>query len=84
MVNVEEKTVVAPASWGPYLVNGDCSGMSDEDVRHADLLVASEEGWHFTGRSEETDIQWAPSVNSVFADCARYTLVRTEIPASSG
>jgi hypothetical protein len=83
MAIIKEKTVLAPSSWGPYLVNGDCSGMSDEDVRHADLLIASEEGWHFTGASEATDFQWAPSAGGVFADCSRYTLIRTQALALS-
>lgn len=40
MHNWDEYDLTLPAFWAPYLVNGDASGMDDDDVATCDAFLA--------------------------------------------
>lgn len=37
---ISEEQVCLPAHWASYLVNGDASGMDDDDVEQVDYVIA--------------------------------------------
>jgi hypothetical protein len=65
----------APSCWASYLINGDASGLSDEDVRQADAFV---EWLGATPCScEDAGFMWNHDARQVCgtlaADCQIYT-----------
>lgn len=51
----EVDTISLPSHWASALVNGDFSGVEDEDARHIELMMSKlgQEGWHVVGTSDE-------------------------------
>ena len=43
---IEVDTITAPAGWACYLVNGDCSGMNNEDITDCDAMIAALAPWY--------------------------------------
>lgn len=79
-VTVHEYT--APSHWACYLVNGDCSGMDDEDIAACDRWAATLPGMVASCTSEEEEahpgfLRWhdAADFSPYAADCALYTVL---------
>lgn len=73
---IESFTYIAPAFLAPYLVNGDASGMTDQEVAACDAWVESLPGQWCVDASEESVFVRYNDANYFFpdaGDCLRYT-----------
>jgi hypothetical protein len=60
------------ASWASYLINGDASGISDDDRKSADAFAAYM-GGPIVAVSEHTAFGRPDHGSMLFGDCALYT-----------
>jgi hypothetical protein len=48
-MSIEVNVITAPADWACYLINGDCSGMEDDDIAACDKWandLYKDAGWY--------------------------------------
>ncbi len=57
-MTIETYTTTAPANWACYFINGDCSGMDDEEIAAADAFAASLDGYITDCSDEEYFSRW--------------------------
>lgn len=70
-----------PSYWASYLINGDASGMGDDDQADCDAFLASLPwGWSCVDVSEETDFRHSNDAGTLAGDCADYTFIREAPP----
>jgi hypothetical protein len=74
------ETYTAPSSWASYLINGDASGIDDDDQREADAFVESV-GAGSPVDCEDVGFIRRPDFGKLAGDCQRYTFLR---PAGKG
>lgn len=72
---IETVTGVGYADWASYLINGDASGIDDDDVKAADKF-AEWLGGNITDVSEDTFFD-RPDTGGLSGDCATYTATVT-------
>ncbi len=79
-ITVHEYT--APAHWACYLINGDCSGMEEEDIVACDSWTATLPGSVASCTSEEEEahpgfLRWHDATDfcPYAADCCLYTVL---------
>ena len=74
-VNIKTDTYTLPAYWAPALINGDYSGLTDEEAAEIDQWLTDQpEGWA-VDVSEETFFAWSNDANNMGADCAEFTFI---------
>jgi hypothetical protein len=71
MARIDIDTVEAPAHWATYLINGDASGMAEDDIRAADTWRKQLRGAYVTDCSEETEFA---VFNGLLTELATYTI----------
>jgi hypothetical protein len=52
---METTTATAPAYWASYLINGDASGIDDDDREACDSWLESLDGWYVVGVADDDD-----------------------------
>lgn len=68
-------TYILPSYWAPALINGDYSGLTDEESAELDQWLTDQpEGWA-VGVSEETFFSCSNDANNLGADCAEFTFI---------
>ena len=85
MAYFTSETYTAPSSWATYLINGDESGISDDDRAQADAFIA------YVGLGSPVDCQdagfiWRHEAYAFCpfgADCQEYTFLRPAVPPFS-
>lgn len=70
----ETYTTTAPANWACYYVNGDCTGMSDQEIAAADAFAESLGGEIVDCQGEEFFCRWfdAAPFYPFAAPCVEY------------
>lgn len=77
MSRFTEHTFTAPTNWAVYLINGDCSGMEDDDAAACDAWIASINlGWP-CDVNDEGFMHWhdARQFSPYAGDCSTYTFL---------
>jgi hypothetical protein len=69
---MEEYTL--PAPWACWLINGDLSGLSDEDIAEVDAWMADNDYPHFCDVGEPY-FSWTNDANDLGGDVATYTAI---------
>lgn len=67
----------APSHWASYLINGDASGLSDDDERQADAWIARE-GLGMPATCEDAGFCWRHDAFNecpLGADCQTYVFL---------
>ena len=80
MPKLETVTATAPSHWAVYFINGDATGMEDEDIAQADAF-ADCLGGHIVDCEDAGFIHWhdARQFGVLASDCQTYTaLIETE------
>jgi hypothetical protein len=74
----EVHTYTAPSCWASYLINGDATGISDDDRAEADKFVAhvvAAIGNGFPVDCSEPDFMWRPDFGMA-GDCCTYSFLQ--------
>lgn len=73
---IEVETTIAPAYWASYLVNGDASGMEEDELAKCDKWLAhqTKEGWRVVSCEGESFIGRFQGMQT---ELVEYTLHRT-------
>lgn len=80
MSKIKTAVGTAPAHWAPYLINGDASGISEDDAKQADAFeewLTGEHGY-ISGCSLESLFKTyhdARKFGALAADCLTYTAI---------
>ncbi len=69
---MEEYTL--PAYWSCYLMNGDHSGLSDDDIAEVDTWMEDNDYPHFCDIGESY-FSWTNDANDLGGDVATYTAI---------
>jgi len=75
----ETFTATAPRAWASYLINGDASGIDDDDRKAADAWIAEFCDGLQPVDCEEAGFIWRHDAHywlPLGADCERYTFLR--------
>lgn len=81
---LESEIYSLPSYWASYLINGDSSGLGDQEQADCDAFLASlPYGWSCVGVSEESDFRHSNEAGTLPGDCADYTFIR-EAPPRKG
>ena len=72
-----------PAYLAPYLINGDASGLEDDEQEEIDTYLKQEEEQgncyiEFTDCSEEPEFLRGNDLNNLGGDCLEYTAIITK------
>jgi hypothetical protein len=68
-------TFRAPSHWAPYLINGDASGLEDEDIAECDAWVATLGAVHFVSCEDYGFTRYHDAREFAMAcDCQDYTV----------
>ena len=70
--------LILPAHWAPALINGDTSGLDDEDEQHLDLILADLGSMHCVDADENAGFYHrhdASSYGVLACDCCVYTFL---------
>lgn len=62
-----------PAYWACALINGDESGMDDDEVKEMDAWLKHEKPGHCVNCSEESFFAWDNDATDLGGDCLVYT-----------
>jgi hypothetical protein len=73
-MTIETVTATAPSHWACYFINGDASGMEDEDIAQADQFAAWL-GGNIVSCEDAGFMGWhdARQFGTLAADCQTYT-----------
>jgi hypothetical protein len=66
------KTFTLPSYWACYLINGDASGMEDDEIKEVDDWLKSSNAGSCVGCSEESEFKHRNDANNLGADCLDY------------
>jgi hypothetical protein len=69
---------VLPATWAGYLINGDATGYSDEEIKEIDDFCDSHELGFCTGVSDDTWFAHKNDANSLGSDVATFTFMNDQ------
>lgn len=70
------ETHTLPAYWASYLINGDCSGMEDDEIIECDEYCACHPGDRMIDDEEcEGSFKHYNDANNVGGDVIKYTLI---------
>jgi hypothetical protein len=72
-MGIKTETFTLPAYWASALINGDRSGMSDEDEQEMDAWLAQSETKGCIGCSDEQWFAWRNDANTMGGDVMDYT-----------
>ena len=77
-MTIEIYTTTAPSHWASYYINGDCSGLEDEDIAAADAFAASLDGEIVDCGGEDFFCRWfdAAPFYPFAAPCVEYTVIK--------
>jgi hypothetical protein len=67
---------VLPSHWAGYLINGDASGYSDEEITEIDKFVTDNELGFCTGVSDDSWFAHKNDANSLGADVSTFTFAK--------
>jgi hypothetical protein len=84
MTTIETDTVTLPSYWASAIINGDYSGMTDDEEARCqhELDKLADEGWDVVDCTEEsTRFTWSYRLYDTLADCSGgevmdYTVIR--------
>ena len=73
---IKTYTTTAPANWACYYVNGDCTGMDDQEIAAADAFEESLDGEIVDCQGEEFFCRWfdAAPFYPFAAPCVEYVV----------
>jgi hypothetical protein len=67
-----------PSYWASYLINGDASGMDDDEQAQCDAFLESlPYGFSCVDYSEESDFRHSNDAGTLAGDCLDYTFMRS-------
>lgn len=77
-LTMRQHTLTAPSSWASYLINGDASGMEDDEIEACDEWIESESLGTPVDCSEESNFITYHDARAHYpyaADCSTYTFL---------
>ena len=81
MAQLETVTYTAPAEWASYLINGDASGLEDNDIAECDAWLEDIMAPGMYGPVDCEDMGFCQSCDAVrqfVGDVCEYTFMRQE------
>lgn len=72
---MESEEYTLPAYWAGYLINGDATGYSDEEIQEIDDFLAKRSLGFCTGVSDDTWFAHRNDANSMGSDVAKFTFM---------
>ena len=66
---------IGRAIWAPYLINGDCSGLDDSDIRDADQFARYVGGYIFDCSDESFFARPEYPPQSLAGDCVEFHFI---------
>lgn len=79
---LETYTAVLPSHWASALINGDRTGLTDEEEAELDRVLELHPEWYLPVTCEEVGFRWhhdASPYGVLAGDCCEYTYLR-EVP----
>lgn len=70
---METTTYTLPEFWASYLINGDVSGMEDEEQEEIDAFLKNENLGFCLSCSEYPEFTWRNDANNLGGNCLEYT-----------
>jgi len=71
-------TYTLPAYWASCLINGDSSGMEENDMADCNAFLASIPGWHCASCSDESHFAHRnDSGNNLAGDVLEFTFIKS-------
>lgn len=70
----EVKKYILPAVWASYLINGDDSGISEENKSNADKFLQAN-SLPSPVSCEEVGFKWCNDFNNIGGDCDEYSFL---------
>ena len=71
---MQTETYTLPAHWAPYLINGDDSGLTDEEKAEIDnWLDTCPHLGSCLGCSDEPEFNWHNDAGTLACDCLEFT-----------
>lgn len=79
---LKQITITAPSAWASYLINGDSSGLEDEDIKACDKWIEREGVGGPCSCEDAGFIKWHDAYNEMplAADCQEYLFLYEEPP----
>lgn len=71
------ETYTLPAYWASYLVNGDASGYTDEEIAEIDTFCKGK--GCCVGCSDDSEFSWRNDVNKLGGDVKEFYFPRVEV-----
>lgn len=62
-----------PEFWTSYLINGDASGMEDNEQKEIDAFLKNENLGFCLSCSDESEFKWRNDANNLGGNCLVYT-----------
>lgn len=78
--NIETTTFTLPSYWASYLINGDDSGIDDDDKTACDNFLAANPGWSCIGCEEFGFFSNTNDAGTLAGDCLEYDFISTATP----
>ena len=75
MKQIETTAFRLPAYWASYLINGDASGLEDEDQADCDAFLASVPEWRACDCEGESFFAGSNDAGTLAGDCLDYTFI---------
>ena len=73
---METITYTLPEYLAPYLINGDCSHMTEEEINEINTWMQEVNPGSCVQCSEEGFFTWHNDLNSLGATCLEYTFIK--------
>lgn len=73
MPDIVTEDYTLPAHWAGYLINGDATGLSDEEQAECDAWLARERPGYCVGENGEPEFARANDANSLGCDVVVFT-----------
>lgn len=75
-MKLETETYTLPAYWASYLINGDASGIDDEEQAACDSFLESIPGWICSDCGNESFFSHCNDAGTLAGDCLEYTFFK--------
>lgn len=76
-MSIETTTFTLPSYWASYLINGDASGLNDEEQENADSFLEDVTPWTPSSVEGESFFSNSNDAGTLPGDCLEYTFFKS-------
>ena len=77
-MTIETTTFTLPSHWASYLINGDASGLDDNEITEIDEFLAANPGWSCIGCEEFGFFSNTNDAGTLAGDCLKYDFMAVQ------